>query len=384
MDNVKVLFLMTTRYPTRKAYGVTTGESVRALREMGHDAKILSFADKVSKVIKDQYGNEVIVVFAKWKKAFQNSFFENKFFGPLLFILKSIVLSIIASNSISVSRSEVVWSRDVFSILVLALRNPKVFYVIELHHAPSSMERVILKYMLSRRKIIILAIQKSMKEKLDIEFTRVKILLAPMAVSNRFIDKGKSLLGNRTKDPVLGPLRVCYLGRATSAGESNGVEQLIRDWEMVPSELAELVVVGLTPSDLSIKLETTLRRIRFIEHIEHLDVPNLLAEFDCGIVPYPESPYNRERFPIKVIEYCALGLNLIITDTRAHRELVDEHIGYFYRPGSSESLEQNLVELRSNRKIAHRKAENGFKWAQGYTYMDRVRETVSILEEFQD
>lgn len=384
MENLKVLFLMTTRYPTRKAYGVTTGESVRALREMGHDAKILSFVDGASKVIKDQYGNDVVLVFARWMKAFHNGLLENKLLGPLLFILKSILLSITANNFISFSRSEIIWSRDVFSTLVIALQNPKLSYVIELHHSPSSMERVALKSILGRRNIIILAIQKSMKEKLDTEFTGAKILLAPMAVSHRFLDKGKSLLGNRTKGPFVGPLRVCYLGRATSSGEGNGVEQLIEDWEEIPGELAELVIVGLTPRDLSIKSDSIMRKIRFIEHIEHMDVPNFLAEFDCGIVPYPESLYNSERFPIKVIEYCATGLNIIITDTRAHRELLDENIGYFYSPSNSKSLEQNLIEICTNRKIANSRAENGFRWAQGYTYRGRISETVSILKESQD
>lgn len=381
---MNILFLMTSKYPTHKAYGVTTGETARALREIGNNVKILSFSGSRASTIKDQYDNEVTIEFVKQSKFFQSVFSRIRFTGPLLFTCRSILVSLRSTRFIRASDSKVIWTRDVFSALILMLRSEGLFYVIELHHFPGSLKRLVLKLILSRHQVLTLAIQKSMHKKLAAEFPKAKVLLAPMGVNQSFLARGESKLRKKSVTPTPRPLKVCFLGRATSSDMSNGIEQLLEIWQNVPSALAELTIIGLTAKDLNKSFESRIHRgVSYIDQVHHSDVPDILTQFDCGIIPYPDSLYNSERFPIKALEYCAVGLNLILTETRAHRELVDEQIGYFYHPNNPISLEQTLVEISSNQNVALRKAEEGHRWARGYTYSSRIRETIKSLKEFQ-
>ena len=57
---MKIIFNMTSRYPTSKAYGVTTGETARALRELGNEVKIV--APQHPNCKSDLYENEILGV----------------------------------------------------------------------------------------------------------------------------------------------------------------------------------------------------------------------------------------------------------------------------------------------------------------------------------
>ena len=55
---MKVDFLLTSSYPTEKAYGVTTSETAKAIREMGIDTRILSVGSSNS----DSAQNHIVLL----------------------------------------------------------------------------------------------------------------------------------------------------------------------------------------------------------------------------------------------------------------------------------------------------------------------------------
>ena len=57
---MKILFFLTSRYPTHKAYGVTTGETARELGVIGNEVKIFAPWDGQLSTKFDDYKNEVI------------------------------------------------------------------------------------------------------------------------------------------------------------------------------------------------------------------------------------------------------------------------------------------------------------------------------------
>jgi hypothetical protein len=227
-------------------------------------------------------------------------------------------------------------------------------------------------------------IQESYRAKLQKLFPKCKVIYAPMGVNNEFLKVGEKKLKNVSHMQQVNPLRVCYVGRMYSSGVNNGLNQLLESWSQIPGAIAKLTLVGISQQEIKLlKVVRQVENLDFIDSIKHTDVPKLLQEFDCGIIPYPSSVYNNSRFPIKLVEYSAAGLNVALTRIKSHIDILDEQIGYFYEVENPYDLLRCISEIKLNRDVAISKAKNGFQWAQRYTYKARVKPIIESVKGLQ-
>ena len=103
----------------------------------------------------------------------------------------------------------------------------------------------------------------------------------------------------------------------------------------------------------------------------------LLAEHDIGVLPYPRSKYNNERFPIKSLEYAASELTIMASRIESHTELLGEDRAYFYEPGVQNSFESVLSQIFSDETLRNEKLDNARIWSEGYTYEKRIQGIIS-------
>jgi len=378
---MKIYFHMASRYPTDKAYGVTTGESARALRKLGHQVLIVSSSAKPGKQIIDQYANEVLNVKASLFDSLRAIFDGMKVIGPIFFRLTSILNSYNLKLLFRESPPDVVWTRDALSTLVLLGNCQSTHVVLEIHHPPSATSRIAIKWLSRGHKVSLLTIQDSYQTTLRGLFPKCEVFYGPMGVSDTFLNVGKTKLEGALMQKQEKPLRFCYLGRSHSSGMDNGLEQLLNQWHTILPSEATLTILGLSEVEaLSIFKQKSQENIIFSGVLSHLEVPEFLKRFDCGIVPYPPSAYNSARFPIKLVEYCAAALNVVLTNTDSHLGILSSEIGYFYEVNNSDSLSRVIAEIRADPVRARLKAEKGYKWAQGYTYEDRVKPVINFVE----
>lgn len=377
---MKIHFFLTSRYPTHKAYGVTTGETARELREIGNEIKIVAPGDSNSKPNYDNYHNEVLTLFSPISNFARRYFSNLTLIGPLIFILTSIAFARKAVDVFRREKPDVIWMRDYWVTLFLARRLPTCKFVLEIHQSPSFTKHLLLLFLRNRNRIGFITIQGSLKEELTRRYPGIKVFLGPMGASNEFFSIGR-LKNSSVLEKQDAIVKVCYLGRMTSSGVDNGIFQLLKDWKAIPTNVANLTLVGLSNAEIKqITSLGSLGNLFFAPSINHLDVPKALVEFDCGLVPYPEGQYHRTRFPIKIVEYCASGLNIIVNDTSSNRALLGEDFAFFYKAGDSDSLLRILEKIRGNRLDSRRRAERGFVWAQDYTYSKRLRDVYPFLE----
>jgi glycosyltransferase involved in cell wall biosynthesis len=53
--------------------------------------------------------------------------------------------------------------------------------------------------------------------------------------------------------------------------------------------------------------------VRFFDPIKPNDVPELLATYDVGIIPYIVNDVNKNIYPLKINEYLAVGVPVVMT-----------------------------------------------------------------------
>lgn len=375
---MKIIFHMTSRYPTSKAYGVTTGETARALRELGNEVKIV--APQHPNCNYDLYENEILGVSSPVSIFLRNYSSNIRGVAKFTFVITSILLTFKSIKFINREKPDVIWARDYWAVLLLQGFLPKCRFVVEVHQFPSFSANLALLSLIRQNQTALLAIQKSLKEELEKRYPRAKVFFGPMGASCSFFERGRLKILSYSSRQV-GELKVCYLGRKTSSGEDNGLTQLLEDWKGIPSGVAHLTLIGLTQPEIN-QMGTTQSQgnVTFLPSVSHEDVPRVLSEFDCGIIPYPEGEYHRTRFPIKIVEYCASALNIIANETESNKELLTNAFSFFYAAGDSKGLLKMLLLIKENIQDSQRRAERGFEWAQDYTYQKRLRDIHPFLE----
>jgi teichuronic acid biosynthesis glycosyltransferase TuaH len=120
--------------------------------------------------------------------------------------------------------------------------------------------------------------------------------------------------------------------------------------------------------------------IIFVDHVNHASIPQELLTFDVGLLPYGNSIYNSERFPIKLLEYSAAGLPIIATDTPVHRELMSDQFTQFYSKDNPDDLADVIVKLKEKSNETKKMSESARQFASQFTYDKRAEKLLALLK----
>ena len=158
--------------------------------------------------------------------------------------------------------------------------------------------------------------------------------------------------------------------RATKPGA--GVRVIGRvDWDGLPASLprvpgdwreAGVELAGAIPADA---------------------VPSTLAQMSIGWVPFLDTPNNRRTIPLKLLEYMAAGLPVVVSDIGFMATIVRESdCGLLAPPGDAIAHAARLAELLDNPLRATRLGESGRTAVrERYTWAAEGRKLVALYEE---
>jgi glycosyltransferase involved in cell wall biosynthesis len=116
--------------------------------------------------------------------------------------------------------------------------------------------------------------------------------------------------------------------------------------------------------------------VKFFDPVKPADVPPLLADYDAGMIPYIVNDVNKNIYPLKINEYLAVGVPLVMTPFANLPEFtnlvsVSENSDDFVAKLKAE------IENDSKRKIGER-----IKFAETNSWEARTEVFSSILEKY--
>ena len=132
-------------------------------------------------------------------------------------------------------------------------------------------------------------------------------------------------------------ITIGYLGMLETYGVDKGVLESVKKIDNLNNKyfLNTKVIGGPEHKLQELKhyIDTSKFKDRYFisSVVPHKEVPNLLNQFDIGIVPYPDNQHmTKYASPMKIFEMAACGVPILASDINSHKELKDFKLGILY------------------------------------------------------
>lgn len=93
------------------------------------------------------------------------------------------------------------------------------------------------------------------------------------------------------------------------------------------------------------------------------EIAKKMVAADLGIVPKRAEGFGNEAFSTKILEFMALGVPVIASDTKIDRLYFNDSIIQFYRSGDESDLAEKIVTLYNDKQKRINMSQNAYKFA---------------------
>lgn len=370
-----IAMVLLSRYPTKKAYGITTKYTVSALRSMGHHVEV--FSPDNEHVYKAVPAGLVAKAINSKLLKFSNISILSK----IQFLAISVVWLIVVKAYLKKKNFDLVWARHLLVPIWLSSTDSMFC---ELHSKPN----LLLSWILNQTRkagIHLGPISPFLMRYCEIKFGhRFPLIYSPMGAPDFFFKEIE-------KPFSFEKISLVYIGRFDSIGQDQGVSKFIENYLQVLSrseKKMELSLLGISTKQLNevaLRLKTPLEallnsNIRAIADIDHALVPSSLSDVNVSVLPYLDLSRFRGRFPIKAVEYAALGIPILCANSVFLKEIFNEDCVWFYDPSVSQSLLDALYSISANPALAMEKARRAQAFARNLDYGTRVNRIMDLVQ----
>lgn len=184
------------------------------------------------------------------------------------------------------------------------------------------------------------------------------------------------------RPPAALPLTVVYVGGLARA---RGIRELIDAVGMIPEGHVQFVLAGPWESDeFKDACERSIGwdRVQSLGRLAYTEIPGLLRRADIGVHCPGRGPNMMRSIPVKVLEYMACGLPMVLTDIPFWHELFGDIPLYVAEP-SAAFIAAALIELINDPAARSERADQGLALLRtnGWYW---TNESAKLLELYGD
>ena len=389
---MRIGILLSGRYPTEKAYGVTTNSTVNCLSEMGHSVYIVG--------LESMYSEDVPIVdnftvlqfkesrFTKLIKA--RAFASHGILSQISWWIYWRILRVLNKSMLNSLSLDMIWIRDP-QMMQFATNAQRIILEIHQNFNFNKLKKSITAG--SKRKVIIAPISQSLLKRFKGTQLEEMTIFSPMGINPEDVtDKevatnSLNLLLSAIRDQAR-PLRIGYVGKFYPNGYSKGIEDILglslkRSIMNIPIEIS---LTGGTQSEIDLVIEhisalnLDQNHLHLNSHVPHKRALEAMRNLDVIVLPSPNSA-KYMGFPLKCLEAFATGKVVVVARSKIYEDVFNQQFQpYWYTPGDSDSLFNSIEEAISDPELKSRIIE-GLDFTKGFTWMNR---TGRLMKEFTD
>jgi glycosyltransferase involved in cell wall biosynthesis len=164
-----------------------------------------------------------------------------------------------------------------------------------------------------------------------------------------------------------------------------GIDNLIKAFEIFDDPEARLLLVGFSPKDRPLKKELKTKfgsRVELIDHVGRAEMIALIERIRILMIPRIDHLALKYAFPTKFAEYAALGRPVMVNDVDETADFVRKHdCGFVSAPAPdamaaimSRAAKVSVHDLEQMGLNARKMAEENFSWEKiGRDYFNAIQ-----------
>jgi glycosyltransferase involved in cell wall biosynthesis len=349
MNLSKIAFVLSSRFPTEKAYGVTTRESVLALLDKKYKVRIFARQSKYMDVNHEQI-RELIFPFSENFLIHQLLKFAT-FGDGLISRIGWRIGSYLTLNknltTISAFGPDIIWTREIEIVNKLITKFPKVKILLEVHTKPN--KKKFLKVLKHWDQILFCPINENIDKYLKTFLpAEANIQIAPMSINSIFVNTKSDVekfVENLNKN-LNRTLQIGYVGKFSPNGYSKGIEVLFNLALKFQNENLDFRVnlIGGDKNEmrkyllLKNHLGLSDNYLTLQGHVPHFKVPAILRSMDVLVLPGPASD-KYSGTPLKLFEYFVSGRIVMLADEEFIKQSkIGTITNWIFKPNDFEDL----------------------------------------------
>jgi glycosyltransferase involved in cell wall biosynthesis len=380
---MRIGILLSGRYPTEKAYGVTTNSTIKCLSDMGHSVYVLGLRSNYSKdvpVVENfsilEYKELRITNFIK-----AQAFAGHGILSQLSWWMYWRILEVLNKSMLRKLSLDLIWIRDP-QMIRFTTHTRKV--ILEIHQG-FDLDKLT-KGMIARpeKKFVIAPISQSLLKRFQGSQLEEKTVFSPMGIDIEDVSDGEEALKSldllmcAIRDQAR-PLKVGYVGKFYPNGYSKGIEDLLgltskANIKNIPMEIS---LTGGTESEINLASEYIRKfgldqtRLHLYQHVPHSLALDVMRNLDVIVLPSPNSA-KYFGFPLKCLEALATGKIVVVSKTKIYEDVFNEQFQpYWYTPGDIDSLYDCIEGAISDPNLSTKILE-GLDFSKGFTWINRT------------
>ncbi len=125
-------------------------------------------------------------------------------------------------------------------------------------------------------------------------------------------------------------------------------------------------------------------KVLFHNFLSISEIAKRMSLVNIGIIPKRADGFGDEAFSTKSLEFMALGIPIIISNTKVDRYYFDESLVLFFNSGDERDLSKKIILLSKNKELRDKLVRNSLKYIENnnwevkkHIYLDIVDKLVS-------
>jgi glycosyltransferase involved in cell wall biosynthesis len=122
-------------------------------------------------------------------------------------------------------------------------------------------------------------------------------------------------------------------------------------------------------------------RVLLHERIPLREIPSVIETAKLGIVPKRKDNFGNEAFSTKILEFMAMGVPVVVSDTKIDRQYFDDSIVRFFRGEDENDLAHAILDLIRHREMRQALVERATEFVARNDWAQKKHEYLNLVDE---